>query len=101
MNIKPLHALSIAAILFPAIAFAQSAQSPPTDPQSKSQQESPVVNAPAPTTSTTTSQTTATPPDGTDAGTAAKMDTPITSTSPAGADPESTTAKKGPLQPSN
>lgn len=101
MRIQSIHALSIAALLLPSAAFAQTTQSPPTDPQSKQRQESPVVNAPAPATSTTTGQTTAVPPDGNAAGTAVKTDPPITSTSPEGANPNATTGKKGPLQPSN
>jgi cytoskeletal protein RodZ len=102
MKAKPIHALSIAAMLLPTLAFAQEAQTPPTDPQSKRQQESPAVNAPAPSTSTTTGATTATPPDGDAAGSAAnKMDPPVTSTSPEGGAPGSVTGKKGPLQPSN
>jgi cytoskeletal protein RodZ len=100
MRANPIHALSIAAILLPTLAFAQNAQTPPTDPQSKRQQESPVVNAPAPSTSTTTGATTATPPDGNTTGTN-KVDPPITSTSPQGGNPKANTDKKGPLQPSN
>ncbi len=101
MNAKPLRALSIAIIMLPTLAFAQAAQSPPTDVQSKRQQESPVVNSPAPATSSTTGATTVVPAEGNPAGPPEKMDAPITSTSPVGGTPNSVTGKTGPLQPSN
>jgi hypothetical protein len=82
--------LCLAMIALPSVVMAQAGQIPPTDPQSKRQQENPVVTGPAP------------------AGTPAPMnDTaktntpPITSTAPAGAEPKATSDKKGPLQPGN
>ena len=98
MSKKYILALSVAAIVLPTIVFAQVAQSPPTDVQSKRQQESPVVNSPAPSSSTTTGATTEIPAD---PNMPAKMDPPITSTSPEGGNANSVTGKKGPLQPSN
>jgi hypothetical protein len=82
--------LVLALIVAPTVAMAQAGQTPPTDPQSKRQQENPVVTAPA--------------PEGSPAGVidTAKTPTPaITSTAPVGADPKATSDKKGPLQPSN
>jgi hypothetical protein len=93
-----MFALTALLIATSSAAFAQS-QSPPTDPQSKRQQESPVVNAPGPyevdqmnTRSSTfdTNETTLTP--GSD---------PISRTSPAGGEPALRTDKAGPLQEKN
>ena len=79
-------------------AFAQDAQSPPTDPQSKRQQESPVVKGPGynetkqmqGSSTVDMNETTLTP--GSD---------PIARTAPAGAVPELRTDKAGPLQEKN
>jgi hypothetical protein len=82
--------LGLVLVLIPSLAMAQAGQTPPTDPQSKRQQENPVVTGPAPA---------GTPPAVSDT---AKAPTPaITSTAPVGADPKATSDKKGPLQSAN
>jgi hypothetical protein len=85
---------ALAVVLVPTLAFAQAAQTPPTDPQSKRQQESPAVN-----NSTVGPATANTPSPG--APEDKKPEPSITATSPAGANSNSENAKKGPLQPSN
>jgi hypothetical protein len=82
--------LGLALVMVPSLAMAQASQTPPTDPQSKRQQENPVVTGPAPA---------GTPPAVSDATKATAP--PITSTAPVGADPKATSDKKGPLQSSN
>jgi hypothetical protein len=82
--------IGLAMIVVPTLAFAQAGQNPATDPQSKRQQENPVVTGPAPI---------GTPSPEADT---AKAPMPAqTSTTPVGADPKATTDKKGPLQQSN
>lgn len=101
MSAKPFGALMLAVIAVPTLAMAQAAQSPPTDPQSKRQQESPAVNSPAGPAGSSASSA---PPsiDGT-ANTTIKTEPPITSTSPSGANPDATTgsSKTAPLEPKN
>jgi hypothetical protein len=80
--------LGLALIMVPSLAMAQTGQTPPTDPQSKRQQENPVVTGPAPAGTPLPDATKATAPA-------------ITSTAPAGADPKATSDKKGPLQSGN
>jgi hypothetical protein len=92
---------AIATLLFvtSGAAFAQEAQYPPTDPQSKRQQENPAVNGYGPSdvnrldtrrSTFDTNETTLTP--GSD---------PISRTSPAGGEPALRTDKAGPLQEKN
>jgi hypothetical protein len=82
--------LGLALIMVPSLAMAQGGQTPPTDPQSKRQQENPVVTGPAPA---------GTPPAVTDTTKASAP--PINSTAPVGADLKATNDKKGPLQSGN
>lgn len=100
MPIKPIYVLALAAAILPSVAFAQVAQSPPTDAQSKRQQESPVVNNSTGTPGNPTPGTAPAPTmDGT-ANTTIKTDPPITSTAPAGANPDAVTGgKTAPLAP--
>ena len=94
-------ALTIALIVLPTLASAQTAQSPPTDPQSKRQQESPVVNAPSPSKlGADNAMTGQTPPTGPQSK--RQEESPVVnSTAPAGANPPAATDKKGPLQGAN
>ena len=96
-------ALSLALVLLPSLAFAQAGQSPPTDPQSKRQQESPVVNNPAPSKlgadpdAATAGQT---PP--TDPQSKRQEESPVVnSPAPAGTSPPVTPDQKGPLKSVN
>ena len=78
----------MAVVSIPTISLAQEAQAPATDPQSKRQNESAVVNSVPPSPS---------PP----ADTMKQPAPPIAETAPEGATPKAETGKKSPLQSSN
>jgi len=102
MSTKTIYILAAVATLLPSMAFAQAAQSPPTDAQSKRQQESPVVNNSVGTAGNPTLGTTPAPTQDGTANTTVKTDAPITSTAPTGANPNAVTGgKTAPLAPQN
>ena len=99
---KMILAIATLGAFIPGVVLAQSAQSPPTDPQSKRQQESPAVNNATGTPAAPSNPNNPAPtPDGT-ANTTVKTEPPITTTTPEGANPNAVTGgKTAPLAPKN
>lgn len=99
---KMIFAMATLGAFIPSVVLAQSAQSPPTDAQSKRQQENPAVNNATGTPAAPSNPNNPAPTrDGT-ANTTVKTEPPITTTTPEGANPDAVTGgKTTPLSPKN